>query len=282
MGKCKKKPYKRNKILLSAILWTCSFFPAFFLRLPPCAKASAVHMEKPEPSDICAATIDSGENLAISAKVNFKNYKRNNPKLWQENFIRWELYNSETLIIPSGHMSISYTLYVPADYFHEMDSALSVVHGAVLVDQKYQYMGKALNRGESWFEPTCDGNGGLAMLRWDMAVSVQADAGYADCKKVGDFFVVKVKNAPLSSHLDYNLSKFISSSDGVYIIPEITIYGIQVSGKALIRLDDVTVKSGRRVLFQTDCQDIGQEDGLCHKGIKDTRMPVKTAVIKSI
>lgn len=219
------------------------------------------------------------ENTVLTAAADFKNYEREDNKLWEENYIQWELYDSEKLVKPVGQLNISYTLYIPAAYLNEIDDALSVVHGAVLVDEKKQYMGITQNRGQSWFEPTCNGNGGLAMLRWDTAADEQAAADYASCKLKGDFYVIKVKNAPLSSYLNYDFSKFISKSKKVSLIPTIRIYGVGVSGQTTIMLDDVKIKSKKRTLFYTDCTDIGQEDGIFTNGQTAEKSILETKIL---
>lgn len=255
MADWKSKNHKTTGRIISAVLGTGIFFAL---------------------SLFFAADVFAKENTVLTGLADFKNYKRENPVLWEENYIQWELYDSETLVRPSEKMSISYTLYIPAGYLNEMDAALSVVHGVVLVDEKKQYMGITQNRGQSWFEPTSNGNGGLAMLRWDMAADRQSAADYAKCKLKGDFYVIKVKNAPFSSCLDYDFSKFISKSQKVSLIPTIRVYAVGVSGQVSIMLDDITVRSGKKVLFHTDCEDIGQEDGIFVNGISGEKGILQT------
>lgn len=223
--------------------------------------------------------VDEQENIALAAGIKYKKYTRKNKNLWKKNFIKWELYDSETLIKPSDKMNISYTLYVPADYFKEAGSGLSIVHGVELVDEKKQWKGSVTNRGQSWFEPTCDGNGGLSMLRWDMAADEQAAVNYAKCKKSGNYFVIKVKNAPLSSCINYGLPQFVSRYKNAYIIPTVRVYGINVSGEIRIMLDDITVTSGKKILFKTDCQCIGENDGTLYNGITDKKIPIEIEVV---
>lgn len=274
------KQFKRMGKFFSVFGTGICFAVSLIFPADICAKESDFYAGREKYGVSCEADIENGqENTAIAALADFGNYKRENHKLWRENYIQWELYDSESVVRPSGHMSISYTLYVPRNYLNKMDSALSIVHGTALVDEKKQYMGMTRNRGQSWFEPTCNGNGGLAMLRWDMAADEQAAADYASYKIKGDFYVIKVKNAPLSSYLNYDLSKFISKKQKVSIIPTIRVYGIGVSGQAFLMLDDITVRNGSKVLFRADCQDIGQEDGIFYEGRTDRKYALRTVVI---